>query len=431
MYPYSSAFTLNALTAWLLLLASPLWSRRYPSKSANFMSTSFESNPTTSFNAGLESLRACAIVAVVQLHCMRPYFEATQHHNAGEDALRCVLDFATPSFFFIAGYLSNPRSTVRRLSRAITPLIVASCVKYLLSLSFAYCRRLFWQSLIHDLSLHHLGPKPFAPNCVLHDKLRALETYYGYDKPLPSLHHLVFQATTGSAFGHYYFVPVLCQMHLIARLLLARISDANVVKLALFLSLVWHPVRTLPFTALGVPDAAAFRLPLLWGAYYINGIAAKHCAATKLRALALFSIAIVSMLIAIGLSLTGVWIRSLLFFKDVYTITLAPAVCLLFKPTASTSCSSGGNRLCVALAFVRGELARLSYFIYLYHGFFLDHHELLPQQLIPVLTVTLALAYLLQYTLRPTILATAFGIPATKHTIKADTSVGGSSRCAA
>lgn len=394
------------------------------------MSTSYESNPTTSHHAGLESLRACAIVAVVQLHCMRPYFEAAQDHNALEDAMRSVLDFATPSFFFIAGYLSNPRSTFRRLSRAILPLVVASCVKYLLSLSFAYCRRLFWRRLLHDLSLHHLGPEPFSPSCVLHDKLRALEVYYGYDKPLPSLHHLVFQATTGSAFGHYYFVPVLCQMHLIARLILARISDANLVKFALFISLAWHPVRTLPFTALGVPDAIAFRLPLLWGAYYINGVAAKHCAATKMRALALFSVAIVSMLIAAGFSLAGVVIWSLPFFKDVYALTLAPAVCLLFKPTASTSCPSGGNRLSLALRFVQSELARLSYFIYLYHGFFLDRHEFLPQQLIPVLAVTLALAYFLQYTLRPTVLATAFGITSTKRTVKADTSVGTSSRSA-
>lgn len=357
---------------------------------------------------GLLTLRALATVAVVQLHCLRPYFEASKDPRPLEDAYRCVLDFATPSFFFMAGYFSQPRDTAKRIARASVPLFVATAIKHLLRLAYYSNRRVFWRSLLQDLALHHLGPDKFPEDCVLHDKLAPLANHFHYDSPLPGPTTWLVEALTGTAFGHYYFVPVLCQLHVIGRVL-APCTDLT--WFALFLSFVWHPLRARPFV--GVPDRIAWRLPFLWLAYFVNGVALKKRLRNEqdTRTLAIVAYCLAALGIAVSIAAAGAGIPSwfYLVFKDLWGLALPPAVCLSVNRCHIT--------IPGALRFLRDELARLSYFTYLYHGFFL-HRQLdlgLPTRLAAVLPATLALAYVLEATLRPNLLSRAFGFAPRHH----------------
>ncbi|KAJ8602832.1 hypothetical protein CTAYLR_002624 [Chrysophaeum taylorii] len=347
-------------------------------------------------NGGVDVLRAVATVAVVELHCLPPYFAAAKG-TLREEVVRCVLDAATPSFFFLAGYL--PGRLGKRLRRAVVPLVVASAAKWGVDVAVGLARRKFWNELLEDLAMTHLGPKKFPENCVVHDELRGLESFFRYDAALPSVERFAWEALTGTAFGHYYFIPALCELHVLVRIFP---SDAAISKLAVLLS-VWHFFRRV-LVRLNIPDVLLWRTPVLWAAHYVNGIAVSRglprryggclpgiVAASALIFALVFTAALVSSSDAPHLS-------SLLFFcKDLYVLALPPAVVLSWPQRKHPA------------PRIAAELSRLSYAIYLYHGFFLNNNN--ARSFFPmVFGAALALAYAIQLCCKPQIAALCFGI---------------------
>jgi len=404
------------------------------------------------YNVGVEWLRAVSIVCVVSLHCLRPYFVAEKAPWAWEEALRVVLDCATPSFFFVSGFLlpRRPGGLGKRVLRVAGPYVVASAARVALECGYWSARNEFWRELQRELSLTHLGPDPFPDDCVLHEKLAPLATLfrYGYG---PSRREVARRMLVGAAFGHYYFVPVLLQMQVIAHCVFQARGDRFLVQAVSALAL-WHPFRSFVLGELfGVPGAVAWRLPFLWLFYFVAGFYAKHGLLSKVGRVFLKGLVLASAFVACLAAFAGAscvahaatssttsfwWRHAGLFFKDVYVVALPAAVCLFFAPThcedhveygrLSSSSSSKATTVAVVsdedkrripspcllakpATFLRAELARFSYTIYLYHGFFLGR-DWLPCQPWYVLGATVALCYLLELLTTRPVCAKLFGI---------------------
>lgn len=303
------------------------------------------------FNAGVESLRAFGILAVVELHCLRPYFE---RGPPWEDRLRIVLDFATPGFFFISGFLVS-RFKLKRIKRIYSPVLLVSGLKIAQQL----LRRSFFQGLVKELALTHLGPKKFRENCLLHVELAGFEPSIIWDPWEPLL---------GTAFGHFYFIPVLAQLHLLP---LSRLSESNLRRLTIAL-FVWHLCRHL----IDIP----WRLPFLWIFHYVHGYYIRHARHDRVVGLCYFVVALISLVLALlGYS----------FFKDIYVLAVPPAACILITSSSKP----------------RQLLARYSYTIFLYHGFFLSLGNFFL-----VFPATFLFCFILDLALKPHIALHAFGI---------------------
>lgn len=341
---------------------------------------------------GLETLRAVAILAVVQLHCLRPYFVAAQDRRPMEDAYRCLLDLATPSFFFISGYLTTrrPAALQRRLTRVLLPLFVVSGLKHSVSFCVASVKQRFWNNLIFGMSLRHLGPHPFSPACVLHDKL--IEYDGGKPEDPPAISQFLFEAATGTSFGFLYFPVALGFLHVIDAFALSKLNSSSLYRLSIVLTIL-HPFRTL----LKLPAQVAWRLPFHWIAYYVNGKAAASGLSSynaRAKKAFFFVASLCALFIAAGLASVEASQYLIVFFKELWSITFPLAV--VFKQHLSIG---------RPIRILRDELARFSYFIYLYHGFFLFAGDF-----VVVFGATCALAYSLEFLLKPDVATKAFGM---------------------
>lgn len=202
------------------------------------------------FNPGLHVLRAVATAAVVTLHCLQPFFHKDRAAaGAFEEMARQGLDFAAPSFFFIAGFLlpRQPRSGLgRRLRRILVPYGVVTVLRWALNVAYERLRRAWWETLLFNLRLTNMSAH-WSPDCLLHEKLGALEHKFQHDRSPPGAPRLLFELATGTGFGHFYFVVVLVQLHVLAAAL-GGVGDRGVSRLALALTVV-HPLRGLAFDA--------------------------------------------------------------------------------------------------------------------------------------------------------------------------------------
>mmetsp|Transcript_30685 Transcript_30685/g.93795 ORF Transcript_30685/g.93795 Transcript_30685/m.93795 type:complete len:428 (-) Transcript_30685:62-1345(-) len=390
------------------------------------------------YNVGVEWLRAVSIVCVVCLHCLRPYFVAEKAPFAWEEALRVVLDCATPSFFFVSGFLlpRRPGGLRKRMVRVALPYSVASGARFALECAYWRTRGEFWRELQRELSLTHLGPTPFPDDCVLHEKLAPLEALFQYDARGPSAREIARRLLVGAAFGHYYFVPVLLQMQVIAHYVFQARGDRFLAQATAALAL-WHPFRSYVVGAF-CQGAVAWRLPFLWLFYFVFGFYAKHgmrrAAKPTQRAL-LFAFAaclaafagascVAQAAVASSTTTSAFWRVVGLFFKDVYVVALPAAVCLFFAPphhdddgstglvVGATSSSEEDVTTCPLAkpaTFLRAELARFSYTIYLYHGFFLGR-DWLPCQPWYVLGATVVLCSLIELLTTRPVSTKLFGI---------------------
>lgn len=200
------------------------------------------------FNPGLHVLRAVATAAVVTLHCLQPFFHKDRAAaGAFEEMARQGLDFAAPSFFFIAGFLlpRQPRSGLgRRLRRILVPYGVVTVLRWALNVAYERLRRAWWETLLFNLRLTNMSAH-WSPDCLLHEKLGALEHKFQHDRSPPGAPRLLFELATGTGFGHFYFVVVLVQLHVLAAAL-GGVGDRGVSRLALALTVV-HPLRGLAF----------------------------------------------------------------------------------------------------------------------------------------------------------------------------------------
>jgi len=209
------------------------------------------------FNPGLDGLRAAATVAVVTLHCLHPFFHKDlASAGVGEELARQVLDFAAPSFFFIAGFLlpRNPRSGLeRRLRRVLVPYAVATVMRWAVAVAYETARIRWWRGLIYNLRLTNMSEK-WPDDCLLHEKVADLQHKFQFDRPVPSLAALAGELATGTGFGHFYFVVVLVQLHVLA-VALGRLGDGALSRLAAAVACL-QPLRGLAFDA--TRDAIVF-----------------------------------------------------------------------------------------------------------------------------------------------------------------------------
>jgi len=235
-------------------------------------------------NDGIEWLRACAIISVVQIHCLRPYFIAESAPNFWEEALRTLIDIATPSFFFISGYLTprQGQGILRRLIRILIPFTVASVIKIGVSAMYLRALKTFWFDLILDLQLRHLDTPDTS--CIIHERLESMDLsmrFMGKTKDYFQLSkHSIWQIVSGTSFGHFYFVPALTQLHCILWML-AKIQSETFWSRLIVILILWHLVRTDVFSYLNISDYIAWRLPFLWIFYFLHGFYTRHFIATK------------------------------------------------------------------------------------------------------------------------------------------------------
>ena len=380
-------------------------------------------------NVGIEWLRSGCIVCVVSLHCLRPYFVAEKDPWPWEDALRVVMDCATPSFFFMSGYLLPRRGDLgklqKRIVRIVLPFLVASLLKFALEFFYGKCRRLFWDELLYALRLTHLGADPFPEFCLLHEKLEAFG--FRYDDET-SLFEWARRAFVGSAFGHYYFVPVLVQLQVLAHLAVQQ-SD-RVLGLLTAFSALWHPVRNYVVAFFEITASYAWRLPFIWYFYFLAGFYTRHLLipdddhkkftgnsiefarprlGRRFGVVAAFTAFVGAACAAVSSTAVQplVWRRIGMFFKDLYVVALPIAVCIAGSHASPPDQS--GSILRRGIAVLRSELARFSYTIYLYHGFFLDR-PWLPTTPWNVLAATVAFCYLVELLAKPVITSKFFGI---------------------
>ena len=405
-------------------------------------------------NVGIEWLRGVSIVCVVSLHCLRPYFVAEKAPIAFEDGLRVLLDLATPAFFFVSGFLLPRRpdgSKLRkRLLRIFLPYVVASLFKFLVDFWSSRARSDFWKELLLELSMTHLGPEPFAENCVLQDKLRPFGNFFGYDREPEKASELARRVVAGSAFGHYYFVTVLLQLQILAHCFMQPRSDLFLRRLVIFLA-IWHPLRGLVVDdVLNLPGYLSWRAPFMWCFYFVFGFYVKHTLLLKhtddqvlvqpplipvsssssgdhptkkrtddlLRQRATLFACIACLAAILGASTAAYAARPTTpypsacrrvakIFKDIYVVALPAAVCL-FGAIQTTPQQQSRFRLFLLLRRrLAAELSRLSYTIYLYHGFFLNLPYYHPWD---VLAASLALAYLIELIAKPHVANAFFGI---------------------
>lgn len=274
---------------------------------------------------GLDWIKAVGIVTVVFIH---GFFFWGLRRDALWDGIGVFVNFAVPGFFFAAGYLAYRAAEKapegfwgRRMQRVLWPYVVASF------LAVAFQR----------LVLH----RPIAWS----------------DFP--------FQILTGSAWGIYYFVPLLIGATLMAPLL-GRWPVAALCLWAVFFVLPianavgWPPVR------LG-SLFAEFRNPVRWWGYYLSGwLCARFALHTWLTRSAVRPVGVfATALAAAAIGITGAvwvgprpfdWERAIAEYVARYSI-----IACLFALGAMRP-ASGAVRW----------LSHNSYPLYLYHYFFLE-----------------------------------------------------------
>ena len=375
-------------------------------------------------NVAVAWMRAAATLAVVQLHCLRPFFK-THLFDAAEEMARCALDFAAPSFFFVAGFLLplDPRHGLRRrLFRVTAPYTVVTVARWSVARALASLRRTWWLDLILQLRLTNFEEK-WPDSCLLHAKLEQLAPRFKSLEPPPSATQLATELGTGSGFGHFYFVVVLVQLHLCAaaaavvaelagwwepsvatppstaRLVAASdVRDARRVRRLVAAAAVLQLLRGQLFElATRSADGAnlVMRLPFPWWGFFAAGFAARHGVVerddeARSKSASYGRRAATTAVLSLGLALVLVAKRApralVLAAKDVYFVALPAAVSLLGAarppPDDDDHHPASPTRMARLARRVREVVNEYSYTIYLYQGFLLDAPGL-PRAVLP------------------------------------------------
>ncbi|KAJ1455300.1 acyltransferase 3 [Pelagophyceae sp. CCMP2097] len=332
-------------------------------------------------NAPLDGLRALSAVAVIHIHCLAPFF--VKNAPAWQDPMRSVLDFATPSFFFLSGFFSprDPRrGLAKRLLRIVVPYAVATFTHEALTFIAQSVRHGIWSEVVHELALTNLR-EHWHGDCLLHEKLPMYRDLFAFGPPASpgkaALEHFVL----GTSFGFYYFVVVLIQLQLLAPLL-AKIETPRawhaVLAAAVAVSLLFRIGGLIWLVGKddgGFAIKVTLRLPMTFVGFFVAGFYTRHFfletagrAAVQTRcraAVALGGLALLAVFASRALDASE---ELKLTCREPFLYAMPTAVALYGAQKADGDAAQGrvSKRLCA----LRDDLSRCAYAMYLYHGFF-------------------------------------------------------------